>query len=82
MGENRLQNQSQLDSRYFKRDICFNATNPMKPTNNASSVYSLPIALCCPQNDVHTTVCADDIAELSDLQSECSILKRLLHLAL
>lgn len=41
-----------------------------------------PTALCCPQNDVYTAVCADDIAELSNLQRECSILKRLLHLTL
>jgi hypothetical protein len=40
------------------------------------------LALCCPQNDVHTAVSADDVAELSNLQSKCSLFKRLLHLAL
>lgn len=38
--------------------------------------------LCRSQNDVHTAVRADDIAELSDLQTKCSVFKRLLHLTL
>lgn len=38
--------------------------------------------LCCSQNDVHTAVCADDIAELPNLQGKRGVFKRLLHLAL
>ena len=47
--------------------------------------YVIPCAgtnLLSAQNEMHTAIGADDVAHLADVQSECGLFERLLHLTL